>query len=369
MHPSSVLKYFLNNKKRFVIVTLAIMLGVFLLYSLSTVIESMETAYNRSILEPITHFSVLSAGGSFLTADTIDNVSKMDSVERVIPLVEYGISLKLNIGGYINTSMYIVKPDDIGYLIGMMGLKLTAGRLPYIGSHETVLNKDVAQNLGVEIGDNIGSGMNNNARFPEQYTVVGLLEGKSLVSFAGLLINDAQKYNIMIIPKEGRHDEMDEILQGFQSTEMNVETYNQQAELVGATMTSINLLITAICITVVIIISACIGFLCYIYYIQRQNEYGLLRAIGYTRQQVINRAFSEIGLMNLAGLLSGIGLSLVAGLIMKIAFYQAFGQVLYVFNLDALAKAACVPIFSTFFSLAPIWRLMKKSDPVHVMDS
>lgn len=369
MHPSSVLKYFINNKKRFVIVTLAIMLGVFLLYSLSTVIKSMETAYDRATLEPMKSFSILSARGPFLSDSTIDNIKKIDSVEKVIPLVEYYISVKMNIGGYNGTSMYIVKPDDIDYLMDLMGLRHTEGRTPVMGSLETILNKDVAQNLGVKIGDKIGSGLDNNVRFPEQYTVVGLMEGNSLVSFAGLLIDDAQKYSVLIVPKEGRHDEMDRILQTYQSSQMDVKTYNIALDLVSTTMNSINLLITAIGITVVVIISACIGFLCYIYYIQRQNEYGLLWAIGYTRQQVINRAFMEIGIMNLAGFLAGISLSIIAGLIMKIAFYQSLGQIMSVFNLDALAKAACVPIFSTFFSLVPIWRLMKKSDPIHVMDS
>lgn len=134
-------------------------------------------------------------------------------------------------------------------------------------------------------------------------------------------------------------------------------------------MNNIHLLITAVCMTVIVIVSLCVGFLCYIYFMQRQHEYGLLWAIGYTRQQVINRAFAEIGLMNGFGFTVGITISLIVGWIMKTAFYQTFGEVLTLLNPDSLFISACLPICSTFFSLVPIWRLLKKTDPVHIMET
>lgn len=370
MHPFSVWNYFLRNKKRIAVITVGIMLGVFLLYMLSITIGSMTLSFYRSTTEPKRCFSIIYGRGATLEKGTLENIRKMDFVDRAIPVVNNYIPMQMNVGGVNNTSMLIAKPQDIQLFMNMLGLKLKpGGRLPTEGMLEVAIHEDIAKNIGIKVGDTIGSGAGNEIYFPDVYQVVGLLEGQSLVSFGTLIIDDAEKYSIALIPKQGRLAELNEYLASQESTRIIISTYESEKQSIDRTVSNIDLLVTGISITVIIIVAACVSFLSYIHFIQRGNEFALMRAIGFTRYEVIKRAFYELLLINAMATAAGFLLSFITCAVMNAVLYLPTGQHLSLIHIDSLLLSLCIPVFSSLFCIFPIWRRIKRTDPISILET
>ncbi|MCX7772015.1 MAG: ABC transporter permease [Clostridia bacterium] len=368
MHPYSVQNYFKQNKRRFVSVALATFLGVLVVYGLTMVISGIGNAYGRSTLEPKKHLSTLYARGTTMTPAVMEQLKKQESIAKVMPVVTYNIPIRLTIGGFNNTELYILSNDNIKATLKNFDLKLVEGRLPLTGSLEVVLHASVAKGLGVHVGDRIGSGLSNSLWLPEEYKVVGIVDGKAMVSFGQLIINDAYRYGLLVFPKEGKLDQMNSYLAGLATRTLSVNTLSSDRDALNKTMGNIDLLITVFCILVIVIVSTCCGFLCYIYFSQRKHEFGLVWALGYTRQEIVNRSFAEIGLMNAVGLALGILAVILAGFLLNVFFLDPLGQPLTLISADLLARALCVAVFSAFFSLLPIWRFLKGLEPIQTIE-
>lgn len=66
MRPLSAITYFLNNKKRFYAIFIAIALSVFLLYTLQIIIHSSYQVTELAFIEPQKHYSSITPKGKLL---------------------------------------------------------------------------------------------------------------------------------------------------------------------------------------------------------------------------------------------------------------------------------------------------------------
>lgn len=130
----------------------------------------------------------------------------------------------------------------------------------------------------------------------------------------------------------------------------------------------IYIILAVINIIIIIIITICTGFISYIFMIQRRNEFGILSAIGYTSQKIINRVFHEILWINLLGFVLGILLSVFIGLLLNLFIFIPKGIPLLLIKQVYMIEAVCVPLFACIFSLLPIWKMMEDLDPVAIIE-
>jgi putative ABC transport system permease protein len=254
-------------------------------------------------------------------------------------------------------------------------LTLKAGRLPEAGTREIAIHYLLARNKNLKIGDKIGSNLDKEEIIQGERTIVGLIEGKSIVSFDSLetWLKDNQvdfeyMLGMVILPKDGYAQQLNRQLESLNLPGLEVRTFNTVNSQYTRDSESIKIILTFISILVIVIVSFCTGFLCFIYFSQRRSEFGLLNAIGYSKQQVINRAFGEISGLNIFGFVAGISLSLLVGVLIDFISYAPRGQILEVWDLNNIMKAACIPIFVTLFSIVPIWRMLKKLDPITIIE-
>lgn len=375
MHPLSIIKYYVNNRKSFFTIFFSIVLSTLLIYMVQMFIDSaFITSYNIFV-EPQRYYSSITPKGSLIDEKILNDVKSIDSVESVMPWVFRYTNFYINIGGDEGARIFTVNHDDMLTLMSRLELTLKEGRLPEPGSREIAIHYLLAKNKNLKVGDKIGNAFDKDEVIRGEQTIVGLIDGKSIVSFDSLEtwveendIDFEYMLGIIMLPKKGYDQELNRYLDSLHLPGYDVRTFNSNSLQYEHNSENIKIILTFISIMVIVIVSFSTGFLCYIYFAQRSSEFGLLNAIGYSKQYVINRAFGEISGMDAIGFAVGIIFSLVGGTIVNIVSYAPRGQLLQVWNLNYLMKAACIPLFVTLFSIVPVWRMLKKLDPISIME-
>lgn len=118
-------------------------------------------------------------------------------------------------------------------------------------------------------------------------------------------------------------------------------------------------------ITVILTLSAV--FLFYLYFYQRRPEFGLLEALGHTRQMLITRAFTEIYTLNLLGFGSALTVFLIGGWAINHFLLATQGVTLRLWEPAYFFKLVSTPVFVTYCSIMPVWRLLRKVDPISML--
>ena len=376
MKPLAILRYYLLNKRKSIVIFLAISLSVFLLYSVQMLIDSALSINYRTYVLPQKYFASVNAKSKVIDEELIEQILADKHVEKAIPWVFQYTNFDSSIGGRIGTKVITAKQSDMLLLMDTMGLKLKEGRLPEPDPNEVLLHELVAANKKLEVGDLMGSEITKDEVLRGEMTISGIIEGDCIVSFLPLeywmdkngVKEDDYSLGILLLPKEGEMGELEQSLDEIDASGLDLRTYHSVAAQTARDNASIETLLTMINVMVIVIVSICTGFISYIYFVQRRAEFGILGAMGYTTQQIINRAFFEILWINCIGFGAGILFSLTAGLGLNLFSFVPRGQPLILWNSDYLVKTVCVPVFVILFSIIPVWRMLKKLDPVSIIE-
>jgi ABC-type lipoprotein release transport system permease subunit len=370
----SIFKFYKNNMRKFLSVASGIALSVLLVYTFQMVVNSINTTAYTSNVEPRKYFSMIRPKDTYPDEYLINRIKAQPSVDKVLPFVYWTTAIQMTIGGGIGTDILQVKEKDMDLLMSIMKLKVIHGRKPIPGSHEIIMDNRVAANKHLKIGDMIGSWVSKEEYVHGSYKIVGLISGNSIVSFAPIeaaIIDYNMKFDYfyggIILPKRGQLANVNKFLSTLPNN-YEVITYDSCIKVINGLKDSISILTTGVSFMIMIIVSLFTGLMCYIFFYQRKNEFGLLWALGFTRQQVINKTILEISGINIIGFIAGILLSMGIGLLLNYGIYAPRGEMLYILSIDSLLKALSIPIFSILFSVIPIWRMLRKFDPIDIIE-
>lgn len=377
MKPLSAIKYYQNNVKKFITILSAIILSVALLYTVQMFVTSSARINYRTYVEPQKYYSSIAAKSKVLDSYIIDRVlSRGQLYEKVIPWVFNYTNFESTIEGSIGCKVLTVKHEDMKLLMSKMNLALKKGRLPEPGTNEIILHSLVADSKGLQVGDRIGSSVQKNEVLQGEKVIVGLLEGESIVSFDSLeywmeqnnVRKDDYSLGMIILPGKDMAFEIEKFLSSLDTEGLEVRTLSSVTQQYKKDMEGVNSILSLIGIIVIIIVAICTSFISYIYFLFRRSGFGILSAIGYSCQDIVNMIFREIVLLNVVGLVSGITLSVLAGVLMNHFIFIPKGQYLLLVSPEYFFKVSCVPIFSAIFSIIPVWRMLKNLDPVTIIE-
>ncbi len=376
MKPLAVFRYYSLNIRKSIAIFCAISLSVFLLYTVQMLIDSALSINYRTFVLPQKYFASVTAKSKVIDAGLIEQIKSIEPIEKMMPWVFHYTNFDSSIGGRIGTKVITAKQADILVLMQEMGLKLKAGRLPEPGTNEIALHELVAANKKLKVGDRIGSNLVKDEVIQGEKVISGLIRGESIVSFDSLeywmeknkVEKDDYSLGMILLPEKGTMHQLEQRLNQLDTTGLEVRTYTLTASQAARDSESIHMLLTMINMMVIAIVSICTGFISYIYFAQRQGEFGILGAMGYTRQEIIRKAFFEIFWIDLVSFGVGILLSWAAGLVLNLAVYLPKGQPLVLWEPDYVVKAVCVPVFTILFSVIPVWRMLKRLDPVSIIE-
>lgn len=374
MKPLSVLPHLWGNRRRTIPVFAAVGLSVLLISMMQAIVSiPLNTAW-RELVEPYRNTATFAAKTAPLDPDFVESLSGAGGVAAIYPCAGFYTNIDSVAGGMMGTQV-LALGEGMVQVLSEMGLSLAEGRLPRPGSSEIVLHETVARNKGLRIGDDVGSDVQPGEVLEGKYTVCGILRGKAILSATSLVYEMERRsityeYSLgaLAVAQKGALLQMNEALGALDGSGLILRTLQSSEGQYRRDTASISVLVTAIGLMTMAIVSICAGFLSYIHFLQRRGEFAILNAIGYTEPQIIRRAFAEISLVNLGGLGAGLLLSALAGLLLNTFFFWPKGLAMAVFEAEPLLASLCVPLFTTLFSVIPVWRMVRELDAVKVLE-
>ncbi len=327
--------------------------------------------------------SLISQKGSPLDAAVIAQVRAHPAVERAIPVYVFSpleISIPPMIPNY-PVEAYGVSVEDMAYLMKLYGLELAEGHLPRPNTNDIVVPWTVAQNRDLQVGDVIGDRAHpiypDAPALPSALVVSGIFvpTENSWLSFSSLeFVNayrDRWRNNLALIvtPKAGQKATLDSWLESQLAGERRtILTYrNQQAWWQNA---ATGLVYTVSLMESIIALVAALALtgLNYLFVIQRQAEFGVLNALGFSRRQLVWRilreSFFTTGIAWCAGLL---GCAVIL-LYLQYGLYDPIGLNLNFFNPAPWLYTLPVPVAVLAVSAITIGRLLSRLDPVSIIE-
>jgi hypothetical protein len=356
---------------------LAVALPVFLISAAS---DAAMPGY-----EPLRFLSEVSPGsGDAVDPGVVAQIRNHSAVERLIPAIPLGLSAVVPPAVTAPVAIYGVAEGDLPFLMDRFGVQLVAGRLPRARSNELVLSQAVAANRDLRLGDAVGRPVREQDGddllladdMPAEMTIVGLLSREDVwLGFASLEylesheLTRSRPIQWLVLPKPGREAELEAWLEGqVASAQTEVATY--QAVLRGVRQTTMTLVALFMAVESIMAIIAAIALaaLNHIFFSQRQDEFGILYAIGRSRPWLVFRTVVETGsTVGLAWLLGAV-VCLAGLLILQDAVYAPRGLSLNLANLMPWLLTLPIPLAVVAVSTGTIGRMLRKLDPVATIE-
>lgn len=257
-----------------------------------------------------------------------------------------------------------------------LGIKLVEGNLPEEGKNEIAVNKDIAKNRHLKIGDKVGDGVNRFDSIPGVYKITGLLDSEPTISL--LSANDSiypgykneqmiLKMGFYVFPKDGKKAAMDTYMESLPKSKADISTMSIVSKDFERNLGSLKV-IDVISILAIVVMVVTVGSSKYAQYINRKEELGLLNAVGYNKSQILIRTSKEVIIVNLLGFIFGAALGIIMSYGLAGGLWEPVGAKGFLYTTKGLIEGALVPLFTILFSIIPINNLINKLDPIKMIE-
>ncbi|MGH4122170.1 MAG: ABC transporter permease [Clostridium sp.] len=377
MKPLSALSYSKNNKKKLITSTISILVAVSFLYVFQTVVKSIgDSMYDLNVSPYKNHMTIESIEKDKpIPENIVSNLKDSPNVENIIPFVLY--KTRYVIPGSITDAFILgISPENIEYVMKKHNITLKQGRLPLQNHKEVALDYRMSKNKNAKIGDKIGNSIHKNDSLNGEYIVVGIVEGDSYLSFmpyntdtTSISTKDKNivKKSILVFPRENKVKEVDELLLSIPKKGVSVMTLSGMIKLYNKGSSMMHTL-DMICILAIIVMVISVGSSKYVQFFSRKQELGILNAMGYTKRELMEKAFWEVLIVNLLGFILGLIFGWLLSVLINDGGFGAIGGVSVHFSIKALLMALYVPLFTTLFTLIPVNRMISKLDPIVMIE-
>ena len=373
MKPLSAVFYSRKNKKKLIAMVIAIGLSISLIYGIQLMVYSAKHSTDYTDLNPLAVYSEISMqGNNSIHGDMIDWIISNEYTEKVIPRIRQQ-TFYYPVTGRCVVSVFSLSQEDMTYMMTKLGLTIKEGRLPQNNKDEIVMNDRLLKNKGLNMGDEIGYPVNEKEKSLEKtYRIVGVLEGSSMIALTSL---SDQSYDsgffekgLLVFHKEGKGSQSNAFLSLLPKDEVYTQTYQKAYDSQQKDLKDIQRYMNILVVLLIIVISITMGNASYIHTFQRRYEYALLYSIGYSPLWILWKTIREVFLTCFLGYLAGmISTLLIAGMMYLCLFYPQ-GLIWKLFLPDALLQTLIIPIFVSMFCILPISRMLRRVDPIHVIE-
>jgi ABC-type lipoprotein release transport system permease subunit len=327
--------------------------------------------------------SLISQKGSPLDATVIAQVRAHPAVERVIPVYVFSpleISVPPMIPNY-PVEAYGVTAEDMAYLMKLYGLELAEGHLPRPNTNDIVIPWTIAQNRDLKVGDVIGDRAQpiypNAPALPSALVVSGIFAPteNSWLSFSSLEFINAYRNSwrnnlaLIVVPEAGQKTTLDSWLESHLVGERRtVLTYNNQLAWWQNAANSLVYTVSLMESIIALMAALALAGLNYLFVAQRQAEFGVLNALGFSRRQLVWRILRESFLTASIAWLAGLLGCAVILLYLQYGLYDPIGLKLNFFNPAPWLYTLPVPVAVLAVSAITIGWLLSRLDPVSIIE-
>jgi len=341
MNPLSPLTYYRRHKRQtlllmglIALMTLGVCTMVRLLDSLP---EGIYAAGNY-----LTRVSLVSAAGPSLDPGVISQIRTHPGIAHLIQEKGLEITLPYIFGEH---HLFGVTRIDMEVLMETCDLGLKEGRLPQPRTNEMALTEEVANIMGLQIGDQIDrsigedwAGDNYYAAIPAPLELVGILESQGpephirlgLVSYE--YVNSHELFvspwspGLVVIARDGRATEVEDFLESeIASPSTTVMTLQQLSDMYQELLAVLHVIFGVVDVLVAIVMALVIAAINQIAQTKRLEEFGLLNALGHSRKRLLRRLTLEIAITTGLGWLMGLVLSWMLFALLRESVFQPMG--------------------------------------------
>ncbi len=350
-------------------------------------LEAFDDA-RQPLLTHLNQVSLVSPNALPLEATVIAHIRAHPAVERVMPVLVFsplGVFIPPT-APYYPVEAYGVTAEDMAYLVDLYHLKLAEGHLPRPNTNDIVVPWAVAQTRGIQVGDVIGDGDRpihpSAPTLPSELVVSGIFApaedaaGDIWLSFMSLEFaeNYPDTWNVdlslIVAPKAGQKAELDTWLESQITGERRlVFTYGNQQALFQKQASMLLLSLSLVESVIALVAALALTGLNYVFITQRQAEFGVLNALGFSRLQLMERVVREtlfttgaawlVAVLGCAGVLLGL----------QYALYIPSGLKLNLLNLTPWLYTLPVPVVVLAVSVGAVARMLSRLDPVAVIEN
>jgi ABC-type antimicrobial peptide transport system permease subunit len=209
-----------------------------------------------------------------------------------------------------------------------------------------------------------------------EYTVVGLLDGTDCVSLMGDPFSqypDADETGLMqngliAFPKAGRLEAAGDSLTKYSSENVKVCTLSWLEKSFNDSLDSAKIM-DVIALISIIVIAICLVCSKYAQFYNRKAEFGILYAMGFSRRSIMRRALREVTVVNIGSFVVGFVLGILSCVVIIGNMYGRSGGIPVFICQKAVVMSIIAPLFTTLFTLVPVFRMLSSVDPVSIIES
>ncbi|MDP4089312.1 MAG: ABC transporter permease [Bacillota bacterium] len=367
--PLSPFNYYRGNKKRTIPVIVCTSLCIFFTYVLSIYVQATfmsDDLTNGN--EKYFSYVYSQKSSEKLDSAVIEKIMSFEDTERIVQCSREFTNFNMPIGGDAMMPIYKVSEEDMKFMIDTMGLKFKEGGFPG-KEDEIALPERIAKSKSYKVGDIVGKSYKKGETLNGSYKLTGILQGDSLMGFIPYNgINREPKSMVLVFHKKDKvYEENDFLINNIKSQNTSVMTYRQLKQRQSSDNMQMQVVINILLVIVVVVMILAIVNLSYVHFFQRRREFGVLHAVGYSRRQIVKRAFVEMFVMQSLGYAIGIIMALGAGILLKTLLFDRKGLPFEVINLQAFVQTIIIPIFMSVFNIIPVSRMLAKIDAISII--
>jgi ABC-type lipoprotein release transport system permease subunit len=375
--PLSPLTYFLGNKIKVLAIGVILVVSMITILSPKVIMMSISKDIDK-IVNYRKHFFQIDFNGNYGSRSFVEIETKLDNLAAVDyyykGFFQY-ITYNSSFGSIYSYVAFLSESDYIPYM-QEMEWELLDGKLPKPQTNEIVLTQNLAQNRRVSIGDEIGSNVGSDY-LKGRYKVVGILSNGDSIGAIGNLDNiaseDSNSWSYFVHPKDGYEGQLENqfsSIAGDFKDQVKISTFEVDKKFFGDEFTMIDTIITIINSILIVTVSLSLAFLNIILLLQRQQEIGILLALGYTRLRISLKIVIENMLM--LSVFTVVGYLVVAGVAELVNIYifkpLAISQVTP-FTLEVFWFALPMPIVTFLSYLLLTMFQMRSFDPISIIEN
>jgi ABC-type antimicrobial peptide transport system permease subunit len=378
--PLSSLTFYLRHRRRGILTILSTALMV-LGITFPVFLFSAMTSAMLPAIEDLQHVSEIAPVHAELDPSVVGQVRSHPAVARTIPAIRLGMQMILPPGGGTDIDIYGVSEADLPVLLELFGVQVQEGRLPQPRSNEIVLSAAIAANRGLRVGDVVGGeseteGLLAVDNLPTEMVVVGFLSpDRPWVGFASYEylrsheLTSSRGARLLIIPQEGQKQTLDSWLEeSVDPTQTRISTYAILEREYEEMTTAIVLTFAALECMIAVVAAIALATLNHIFFTQRQEEFGILNAVGRSRPWLVWRTMKETGSVVGVAWVVGVVLCGVGLLGMQNLVYGPRGLSLDFFSLAPWLLTMPLPLTVALASVGTIAWMLHKLDPVAIIE-
>jgi ABC-type lipoprotein release transport system permease subunit len=364
-----------RNFVRVLPIALVIVIAVTLVSSVVTIIRSIDLTvftlygYNRFCT------GLIPRNALALDPAEVARLQRLPELGRLAPTHSYTVRVK-TIFGKMVFPIFGLSLEDRTEFLARCSIRLSRGHLPVEGQPEAVISEEVAQNLGLKLGDSILDPASEDNYAPVPVKLVGLLHGSRWLGLTSrTFVDDNSPFTwtgyIAFAPTRdiAAQERLDSAVERtVDKADARVWRYSSLVQETQSALANLYLILNLVVTIIVISVAFVCGLLFNIYFTQRLPEIATLSAIGYPRSLLIRRALVETAILCFFGWLLG-GL-LTVGLLetMKLVLFVPRGLLLNPLDPASFVFTLPLPFTITLVAVVTIgWRLARL-DPVTIIE-